>query len=60
MSVGVILAHDFYKRALEEIADRYALADVQVAKRVYVHALRIPQLLPRAFGELRPRLCLDK
>ena len=60
MAVGVILAHDFYKRALAEIADRYALADVQVTEGVYVHAPRISQILPRAFGELLPRLCFDK
>jgi len=60
MTVRVVLAHDLCKRALEEIADRYALANVQVAERVYVHTLRIPQVLPRAFGELLPRLCFDQ
>ena len=34
--VGVIVAHDFGQWALQQVADRDALANVQVTERVYV------------------------
>lgn len=59
MIVRVIVAHDFCERALEEIADGNALANVQIAESIHVHSFGFPQILPRAFRELLPGLCLD-
>ena len=54
MLVRVEACDDFGQRTLEQIANGNALADVQVAKRVYVYALRMPQVLPGARRELLP------
>ena len=54
MPLRVIAVADLLERSLEEIADRHALADMDVAEGIHVHASGIPQIFMRARREAFP------